>query len=638
MSLLNLVASLTLDSTKYEQGLEGALNKANNFSSVAKGIGKGMFKAAEVSAKVGAAAMTAVVSATTAVTGAMVKGTAETAAYGDNIDKMSQKMGLSAQAYQEWDAVMQHSGTSMEALKAGMKTLANAVESGNDAFERLGISQEQIASMNQEELFSATISALQNVENETERTYLAGQLLGRGATELGALLNTSAEDTQAMKDRVHELGGVMSDEAVKASAKFQDNLQDMQTAIAGVKRGITGEFLPGLNGLMEGFTMLIAGEEGAEEALTGGFDKILEAFGTVTDRLVPMAERIIPIVVEGIATGVPQLFNTAYQLVSTLLEAIINNAPTLIVAAEGIVQTIGNGIITNIPTLVPKIADLFVQLAQAALRQLPLIIEVGLQVIIALAQGIAESIPDLVPTIVEVALEIVQVLIDNAPMLLDAAIQIIIALGEGLISSLPMLIDPVSTLITEIVATLIEKAVKLKEATDKIIDTMKEGLIAKISVLKEAGRQMMESVKSTIMEKVNAAKQWGSDLIGNFINGIKQKWEDLKNTVSGAAGIVGSYLHFSEPDEGPLKNFHTYAPDMMKLFAQGIKDNEHLVTDQIDRSFDFGDQIVGATPAVSGAPVTVNVYGAQGQDERAIAEEVMKRLRREYDRGRAVYA
>ena len=69
------------------------------------------------------------------------------AQFGDNIDKMSQKMGISAQAYQEWDFVMQHSGTSMESLKASMKTLANAAERDNDAFKELGISTKDIQQM-----------------------------------------------------------------------------------------------------------------------------------------------------------------------------------------------------------------------------------------------------------------------------------------------------------------------------------------------------------------------------------------------------------------------------------------------------------------------------------------------------------
>lgn len=68
--------------------------------------------------------------------------------------------------------------------------------------------------------------------------------MGRGATELGALLNTSAEDTQKMIDDVHNLGGVMSDEAVKASAQFQDSLQNLQTAFAGVKNKAMSDLLP----------------------------------------------------------------------------------------------------------------------------------------------------------------------------------------------------------------------------------------------------------------------------------------------------------------------------------------------------------------------------------------------------------
>ena len=239
----------------------------------------------------GSAALVA--GATAAVSGAVIKGTSDLASYGDNIDKMSQKMGISAQGYQEWEAVMQHSGTSMETMKSSMKTRANAVEKGNDSFERIGISLEDLGNMSNEEIFNATIAGLQNVDNETERTYLAGQLLGKGATELGALLNTSAEDTQAMKDRVHELGGVMSDEAVKNAAAFQDNLQDLQTAMAGVGNGIFAELLPGMNEIMAGFTSLITGEEGASEAIMNGFDTLFTALGGITENIISTISEIL---------------------------------------------------------------------------------------------------------------------------------------------------------------------------------------------------------------------------------------------------------------------------------------------------------------------------------------------------------
>ena len=209
-------------------GESGGKSFGSGFAKVMGGTGKAIAgKAIAGAVAVGAAA-------TTALTTGFVNATNSVASYGDNIDKMSQKMGMSAEAYQEWDAVMQHSGTSMETMKSSMKTLANAAETGNKAFKELGITEEDLANMSQQDLFEATIAGLQNVEDDTQRTYLAGKLLGKGATELGALLNTSAEDTQAMRDRVRELGGVMSDEAVKAAAAYQDQMQDMQTAFSGL--------------------------------------------------------------------------------------------------------------------------------------------------------------------------------------------------------------------------------------------------------------------------------------------------------------------------------------------------------------------------------------------------------------------
>ena len=135
-------------------GATGASSFNKGFGSVIGGVGKTL----------GGLAVTGG-AAVAAITTKFVSASGEVASYGDNIDKMSQKMGMSASAYQEWDAVMQHSGTSMETMKSSMKTLANAAETGNDAFKELGFTQEQLASMSQEELFESTITALQNVDD-----------------------------------------------------------------------------------------------------------------------------------------------------------------------------------------------------------------------------------------------------------------------------------------------------------------------------------------------------------------------------------------------------------------------------------------------------------------------------------------
>ena len=165
---------------------------------------------------------------------AVTKLTKDIANLGDTIDKNSQKMGISAQGYQQWGYVLERCGSNIESMKPAMKKLAIAAQQNSSAFQKLGISQEEVANMNTEQLFGRTITALQKVENGTERTYLASQLLSRGSVELGAVFNTSSKETQALFERLEWLGGTMSDSAVKNCAALVDAWTDVKYAFRGV--------------------------------------------------------------------------------------------------------------------------------------------------------------------------------------------------------------------------------------------------------------------------------------------------------------------------------------------------------------------------------------------------------------------
>lgn len=340
--VFDLQAKISLNTTEYKKSLSDAEKETSGFGSKLK-------NGLENIAKVGAAAFGAIAAGATAATAALVKGVSSVADYGDNIDKMSQKLGMSAESYQEWSAVMEHSGTSIDSMQASMKTLANAAETGNDAFERLGLSQEAIANMSQEQLFSATIKALQNIDNETERTYLAGQLLGRGATELGALLNTSAEDTEKMKQRVHELGGVMSDEAVKAAAAYKDSLQDMKTAIGGMLKGVTGDFLPAFTQVMDGVAGIFSGDEGSAEMISKGIDSILENISSATGKLKPVFANIGSVALDALKTAAPKLIKGGTQLMGNIIKGTIKNLPEILSFGFDTLKGMGEGLVDLLP-------------------------------------------------------------------------------------------------------------------------------------------------------------------------------------------------------------------------------------------------------------------------------------------------
>lgn len=103
--------------------------------------------------------------------------------------------------------------------------------------------------------------------------------------------------------------------------------------------------------------------------------------------------------------------------------------------------------------------------------------------------------------------------------------------------------------------------------------------------------ELGSKVKEGFIDIVNSAKEWGNHLIQNFINGITEKISDLKNAVKNVAQSVRDFIGFSVPKLGPLSEADEFAPDFMKLFAQGIKENAHLVTDQIVKSLDLESEI-----------------------------------------------
>ena len=589
------------------QGISGSISQAIGGEATSAGQKAGL----NIAGGIGTALKSAtgiMAAGTAAVSTALVKGASDVASYGDNIDKMSQKMGLSAQSYQEWDAVMQHSGTSMEAMKSSMKTLANAAQTNSSAFEQLGISQKDLANMSQEQLFEATISALQNVENETERTYLAGKTLGRGATELGALLNTSAEDTQAMRDRVRELGGVMSDDAVKAAAQFQDNMQDLQTAISGVGRNLISQLLPSFNDILAGFTSLIAGEEGAVDMISTGFESLFSNLDTIASNIISTLTQMMPGIMEGIATILPQIIQMASTLIISFAQALVTQMPTLITtvvpalaqAAVELVIALGQALIQTAPALLDAGVQLFEmfknsfvgndlmgkgsEMLQGVLdgitERLPGLLEKGIEIITNIANGILQNLPQLITTAGQLITTFASFILQNLPTILEAGAQLLINLVTGIINNLPQIVASVVQVITSFVSTIAQNLPTILAEGITIIGKLVAGLIQAIPTL-------VASIPQIIQAIVNAFGQFDWASIGiNIIEGIKKGIEDaIESLVDAAVGAAKAAFEAAKEFlgiESPAKK-GIYIGEMLDAgFAKGITENKRLVTDAID--------------------------------------------------------
>lgn len=430
-------------------------------------------------------------------------------------------------------------------------------------------------------------------------TMLDNLKLGYGGTK---------EEMQRLLDDASKISGIKYD--ISSFADITDAIHVMQEemGIAGATALEASTTIQGSLGAMKGaWSNLVTGiaDENAD------FGKLVNNF---VDSASTALDNILPRIEESLY-GVDALIYRMFPIIMERIPKIISDfLPRLVETATMIVQSIVDGINQNQEILMTTAFKTIVFLANSLISMLPQIVALGLDLIVSLANGIAESLPTLIPTIIDVVLQIVNTITDPSTLsnLLNASIAIIIALASGLIESLPSLLEQAPVIVQNLVNAIIENAPKLLESAYQLIVKLVEGIISNLPQILESGteivfsiiegiaqtlgdliikgKEIVDSVKAGFDDKVEGAKTWGKDLIQNFIDGILEKWKNLKKTVSDVAQTVKDFLGFSEPKKGPLSNFHTYAPDMMDLFAKGIRDNEDVITDQIEKSFDFGER------------------------------------------------
>ena len=197
------------DADKLSDGIEKAGKTADD-------SGGKLQKLANIAKKVGAAAAAALAAIGTAAVSAAKKlwdMSNDVAAAGDNIDKTSQKIGISAESYQEWGYVFERCGASVDNLQGSMKKLSGVIieagkgsKSAKEKLAAVGLTIDDLNGKSQDEQLSIVIAALQSMESGAERTAAATALLGNSAVDMAAVLNTSAKETQALKDEAREYG------------------------------------------------------------------------------------------------------------------------------------------------------------------------------------------------------------------------------------------------------------------------------------------------------------------------------------------------------------------------------------------------------------------------------------------------
>lgn len=580
---------------------------SEKISSLSSKLGNGLKTAAEFGVKAIAAASTAIVGLTTLA----VKNYAEyeqlvggvETLFGDSADRVMEyannaykTAGMSANQYME--LATSFSASLLQSLENDTQAAADyadmAMQDMSDNANKMGTDMERIT------------DAYQGFAKQNY-TMLDNLKLGYGGTK------SEMERLIADANKLKEANGEMADlsienysDIIEAIHLVQDEMGITGTTMKEATETISGS----LNMTKAAWDNLVTGIADDNADFGQLIDNFVESAGYAANNIIPRIEIAL--------VGVGELIESLFPIIMEQVPQIITNTlPKILVSAGNVIVTFASGVIQALPQLLETAVSIVEMLANGLAENASKVSEKATDLINTLVNGLVNAIPKLVPAIVEIIAQLALMLTDPSTLaaLVDGAIAIVESLAEGILAALPVLLEQAPVIISNLVNSIIRAVPKLLVAAVNIIMTLAGGILknlpkilsAGISIIStlisglvkyagnliKAGADIVVNVGKGITSGIKQALTWGKDLIQNFIDGIKSKIGALKDTVKGMAQTVKDFLGFSEPKYGPLSNFHTYAPDMMELFAKGIKDNEHLVTDQISKSFDFGRKTIG---------------------------------------------
>lgn len=510
MNVFDLFAKISLDTGDYEQELGEAGEKTSSFAGKLKG---GLATAA----KVGVAALTAAAAGIAALTKVSIEGYADheqlaggvDTLFKDTSDKVQEyaanaykTAGLSANEYME--TVTSFSASLLQSLGGDTEKAAQtadlAITDMADNANKMGTAMESIQ------------NAYQGFAKQNY-TMLDNLKLGYGGTK---------EEMQRLLDDAEKLSGKKFD--LSSYADIVEAIHVVQTEM-----GVTGTTALEASSTIQGsiasmkaaWTNFIVGMADPEQdfdALLGG---LVDSVVTVGDNLLPRIQMLLPRLADGLTqlvsnlipyipptlqTLLPALIDGAASLISGLVDVLpdilttaINAVPQLIESAGEIITVLASGIAKSLPELIPTIVDVVLQIVETLIDNVDLLVDAAIAITVALAEGLINALPRLIEKAPVIVSKLVTAIVENVPKLLTAAWELIKSLATGLIENLP----------------------EIGKAALEIVNTLAQGIADLWESIKDVGKNIVMGIWDGIAAMATWIKEKVTGFFGGIVDGVK---------------------------------------------------------------------------------------------------------------------
>jgi len=567
---------VVIDTDLNEKGFKDGLDKMQSIAS------KG-FKAIAASVGVVSTALAGLVMKSVNMAGDLEQQIGGTeAVFGELADtvqkkaaKAFDKMGVSANDFMatanKMGALMQGSGISIE----------DSMDLSTKAMQR-----------------AADVASIMGIDVNDAMNSIAGAAKGNFTMmdNLGVAMNATTIETYAMSKGIKESYNEM-DNATKITLAMQMFLEKTAYAEGNYRKEnetFAGSFTT-LKAAMSNFLSGAGGIEDVADALVGFGTILTKSIGEMAPKivsgLVKLTKTLIPQIPTLLQTLLPTIINGTIELINSLvkifpefIKLIQNNSQTIIDGALLIIETLISGLISMAPQL----------------------LEMGAELIIQLMLGLAEKAPDLVPQIIDIIIKMLEVFNKNFDKFLLAGVQLILGLIKGLIKSIPDILANLPTILLAILNFF--TAAKLISAGKTLLKGLGKGLIEGIPNLVKNIPKIIGNMVNTFKEKgLGAFADIGKNLINGLWNGIKARWEGLKNKVADfGKGIINKFksvFGIKSPSRVMRDQIGKYLAEGIEV---GFEDEIHDVYKDMQNAIDYENDKLQSH--IEGGSVSQNIY------------------------------
>ena len=612
-----------------EQKLKGLEDQYKSFGSVSaqqikaagedlKGVGDKISAAGQAFAPVSAAA------------GGLVAGLGalgyKAITSADDLNTLSKQTGISTDELQKMSYASDLVDVSIDDIVGSMKKMKVNMDSNSKsvqaAWQQLGVSVRDASTGEMRpaiDVFYDAIAALGEVKNETERDQLAMDLFGKSADSLAGIIDDGGAAFQEYGQQAQDMGLILSGDTLNSLNTINDTVDQTKATL--------------------GASLIELGATVAE-TLQPAIEKAAEIIGLVAEKLREMdPETLKTIATIGLVVAAIAPLLSAIGAIIGLIANIMIAAPALgaviaaltgpigiVIAAVAAAVAAGIALYKNWDTVKEKCAEFAARVSERwnALKDYIVDrINTTKENIVNTWNNIHETVTTTVENLKSSVTEKWETLKKNVTDAVEnikkTAIEKWNALKQSVTETVENLKTTVAEKVENIKTDMATKWENIKTTISNAITNAKDTVTTKAREIYETIKTNVDSGIQYLKDLPSKALNWGRDLIDSFLDGIRGAWDAGMDILSDIGDTIVDFIGFSEPEKGPLSNFHTFAPDMMALFSQGIRDNLGLVTDAMN---DVAGTVAGGMSQMAMVKVTSNTF----LNGRMIASEINHEL------------